>query len=133
MLYKWWEPLVALWSHAMGLQSLIVVGEQSGSISEVEKRRKRKKKEKVEGGITVSKWGFEYAKYDDDYVCMIWSRTVDEPGMGVSKPRGPPSTQKVLVITRMTEPNDFKENVLARSDECCLGLYGGTGVTLCPA
>ncbi|EFH44647.1 predicted protein, partial [Arabidopsis lyrata subsp. lyrata] len=34
------------------------------------------------------------------------SRTVDEPGMGVSEPRGPPSTQEVLVVTRMTGPND---------------------------
>ncbi|EFH70063.1 predicted protein [Arabidopsis lyrata subsp. lyrata] len=36
-----------------------------------------------------------------------WSRTADEPGMGVSEPRGPPFTQEVLVITRMTGPNDL--------------------------
>ncbi|CAH8254173.1 unnamed protein product [Arabidopsis lyrata] len=44
-----------------------------------------------------------------------WSRTADEPGMGVSEPRGPASTQEVLVITRMTGPNDVcmvKMNVM---------------------
>ncbi|KAL9811867.1 hypothetical protein AtNW77_Chr5g0114141 [Arabidopsis thaliana] len=35
-----------------------------------------------------------------------WSRKADEPGMGVSQPRGPASTHEVLVITRMTGPND---------------------------
>ncbi|KAL9840515.1 hypothetical protein AtNW77_Chr2g0229411 [Arabidopsis thaliana] len=35
-----------------------------------------------------------------------WSRTADEPGMGVSEPRGPVSTHEVLVVTRMTRPND---------------------------
>ena len=70
-----------------------------------------------------------YVKYDYEYVCMMnvrlgrielwamvslvmwtvidrrvnsWSKTDDEPGMGVSGPRGPASTFEVLVITRMS-------------------------------
>ncbi|KAL9293744.1 hypothetical protein AtEden1_Chr3g0198081 [Arabidopsis thaliana] len=37
-----------------------------------------------------------------------WSRTADKPKMGVSEPRGPASTYEVLVVTRMTGPNDVK-------------------------
>ena len=37
-----------------------------------------------------------------------WSRKADEPGcMGVSEPRGPASTHEVLVVTKMTGPNDM--------------------------
>ncbi|KAG7563944.1 hypothetical protein ISN44_As10g006980, partial [Arabidopsis suecica] len=35
-----------------------------------------------------------------------WSKMADKPGIGVSEPRGQASTQEVLVITRMTGPND---------------------------
>ncbi|KAG7559144.1 hypothetical protein ISN45_Aa05g007500, partial [Arabidopsis thaliana x Arabidopsis arenosa] len=35
-----------------------------------------------------------------------WSKMANEPGIGVSEPRVPASTQEVLVITRMTGPND---------------------------
>ncbi|KAG7627289.1 hypothetical protein AtNW77_Chr3g0197041 [Arabidopsis thaliana] len=76
---------------------------------------------------------YVYLKYDYEYVCMMnvrlgrielwavvslvmwtvmdrrvnsWSRTAYEPGMGVSEPRGPASTYEVLVVTRMTGPND---------------------------
>ncbi|EFH44624.1 predicted protein [Arabidopsis lyrata subsp. lyrata] len=34
----------------------------------------------------------------------------EEPRMEVSEPRGPASTQEVLVITRMTGPNDKSRN-----------------------
>jgi len=104
-----------------------------------------------------------YVKYDYEYVCMMnvrlgrielwavvslvmwtvmdrrvnnWSRTADKPGMGVSEPRGPASTYEVLVVTRMTGPNDvyvyiYKMIVMnlllevkAREVDCvCLSLY----------